>query len=133
MNEMRRLQTGFTLFETILVIGLLALVSAGLLAMHPRIFQTQTTGRDEYVAHELQRACAERVLAVRRRIGYANVSTDSCQPLGIVGGFTPAVALTIAGSASSPCGGASCKALITVTRSGVAAALPAITLELSAY
>ena len=48
----RHHQAGFTLFETILVIGVLALVSAGIASMQPSVFKTQTTGRDEF-AHSL--------------------------------------------------------------------------------
>ena len=124
---------GFTLFETIIVIGLLTLVSLGLMAMQPQIFKAQTASRDEYVGDELMQACAERVLAVRRAVGYASVSTSTCAVLGSVAGLTPSVALEVDGAASSPCGGSTCKATIKVLKAGVAAALPALTLELKSY
>lgn len=128
-----RASRGFTLFETVLVIGLLAVVSAGLLSMFPRIYQTQTLGRDERVALEVQRACAERLVTLRRSTGYTSVANSSCQVLGATGDFTPAVALTVGGAASSPCSGSRCVATITANRANVPAALPALTLELSAY
>jgi hypothetical protein len=75
-------QGGFTLFETVIVIGLLTLVSLALLAMQPQIFKTQTAGRDEFVGVELMRGCAERLLAVRRNTGFSSVTSTLCNGMG---------------------------------------------------
>ena len=134
---LRRRQTGFTLFETITVIGLLTLVSMGLLTMQPQVFKTQTSGRDQYVGLELMKACAERLLAVRRHTGFASVTSSLCNGMGGIGGFANdhTVALRDAGNtAITTCSSATCTATITIDKTaGPAAALSAITLQLSAY
>jgi Tfp pilus assembly protein PilV len=135
-----RRQGGFTLFETIVVIAMLTLVSLGLIAMQPQVFKTQTAGRDEFVGFELTRACAERLLAVRRSSGYAAVNNSLCAGMkgNVVGFNDPAVALVDAtGTAitsGSPCSSATCTATISIAKtSGPAAALTALTLRLSDY
>jgi type II secretory pathway pseudopilin PulG len=128
---------GFTLFETIICIGLLGLVSAGILTIQPQIFKTQTMGRDEYVGLELAQACAERLLGTRRTVGFGSVTDTLCNGMGGLGGFAanPRVALTVAGGASAAaCSTATCTASITVSKtSGPPAALGALTVELRSY
>ncbi len=128
---------GFTLYETIIAIGLLGMVSAGLLSMQPQIHKTQNMGRDEYVGLELAQACAERLLLVRRRSGYGSVTDSLCNGLGGFGGFAanPTVVLAVAGGASAAaCSTATCTARITVSKtSGPAVALGALTVEMSSY
>jgi len=137
LGLLRRHQAGFTLFETIIVIGLLTLVSMGILAMQPQVFKTQTSGRDQYVGLELMKACAERLLAVRRHTGFASVTSSLCNGMGGIGGFAndPTVALRDAGNtAITTCSSATCTATITIDKTaGPTAALSAITLQLSAY
>ena len=137
-GDARRLsQRGFTLFETILVIGILALVSAAIAGMHPSVFKTQTTGRDEFVGVELMRACAERLLSVRRNVGYVAVTTSGCPGMGGSGGFASNPTITLKdfnGNSITACSTATCTATITIAKStGPAAALTPITLQLTAY
>jgi type II secretory pathway pseudopilin PulG len=133
----RRLQRGFTLLETILVIGMLTLVSLGILSMQPQVFKTQTNGRDQFVGFELMRACAERLLAVRRATGFGSVTSSLCNGMGGVGGFAsnPTVTLADANANSiTTCSSATCTATIIVAKSvAPAATLTPITLRLSAY
>ena len=130
-------QVGFTLFETVLVIAILAAVSLGVLTMQPQIFKAQTTARDEFVGVELMRACAERLLAARRNSGYVTVANSLCNGMGGVGGFAsnPTVTLVNAnGNAITTCSSASCTATIIIAKSAApAAALMPITLRLTAY
>ncbi len=130
-------QRGFTLFETIFVIAMLALAAAGLISMQPQVFKTQTNGRDQYVGLELLQACAERLLAVRRQTGYGSVTNTLCNGLGGVGEFVanPTVAMVDAGgTAITTCSSATCTATITIAKaSGPAASLAALTLRLSSY
>ena len=133
----RRRQGGFTLFETVLVIAILTLVSLGLLAMQPQVLKTQTTGRDQFVGLELMRACAERLLAVRRNVGYASVTNSLCSGMGDVGGFAsnPTVTLADAGGNSiTTCSSGTCTATIGIAKTAppVATLIP-ITLRLTAY
>jgi len=130
-------QAGFTLFETVLVIAILTAVSLGIMAMQPQVFKAQTTARDEFVGVELMRACAERLLAVRRNTGYVTVANSLCNGMGGVGGFASNLIVTLAdanGTAITTCSSASCTATIIVAKSAAPAApLSAITLQLSAY
>ena len=133
-----RHQGGFTLFETILVIGLLTLVSLGLMAMQPQVFKTQTTGRDQFIGFELTLGCAERLLAVRRFVGYGSVYTNTCAGMGsAVGGYDADPTVTLAdanGNPTNPCSTATCTATISIAKSSLpAATLTRITLQLSAY
>lgn len=128
---------GFTLLETVLVIGILALVSLGLLSIQPQVFKTQTTGRDEFAGMELMRACAETLLAVRRHVGYGSVTSTACNGVGGVGGFASNATVTLTdagGNSITTCGTATCTATIVIAKSSApAAALRSITLQLSAY
>jgi hypothetical protein len=127
---------GFTLFETILVIGLLALASVSLMKLQSNVFTTQTYGRDESVGNDLLRGCAERLLAVRRQVGYDQVSNTLCSTMGNVGGFgNPTVTMVDANATTiTTCSSATCTITISVAKtSGQAALLSPITLQLSAY
>jgi type II secretory pathway pseudopilin PulG len=138
----RALAGGFTLVESVMVVGLLAFAVAGLLALQPQVLKTQDNGRDQFVGQDLMRACAERLLAVRRNIGYASVrgSSDAnptCNGMGGIGGFAsnPSVTLRDASATSvTSCSSATCTATITIAKtSGTAATLTPITLQLSPY
>jgi len=127
---------GFTLFETILVIGLLALASVSLMKLHGSVFTTQTYGRDETVGNDLLRACAERLLSMRRNVGYTQVTNTLCSTMGNVGGFgTPTVTMVDASATTiTSCTSAVCTITISVAKtSGQAALLSPITVQLSAY
>ena len=133
----QRREDGFTLVETILVVGILTLVSLGMLAMQPQIFKTQTNGRDQFVGSELMRACAERLLAVRRATGFGSVTSSLCNGMGGVGDFASNPTVTLAdanGNSITTCSSATCTATILVAKSvAPAATLTPITLRLSAY
>jgi len=134
----RRRQGGFTLFETVLVIAMLALVSATIAGIQPRVFATQTTSRDEVVGVDLMRACAERLLAARRNIGYASVTKTLCDSISGVGGFASPKVFTLSDAASSAipnCSSATCTATIIVGKSATptVAVFAPVTLQLSAY
>jgi type II secretory pathway pseudopilin PulG len=128
---------GFTLIETILVIGILALASVAISKLQWSVFRTQENGRDQYTGIELLQACADRLLTVRRRIGYGSVTNTLCNGMGGVGGFgaNPTITLTDdSNTAVSPCSSTSCTATITVTKSsGQPASLAALTVQLRAY
>ena len=130
-------QGGFTLFETVLVIAILTAVSLGIMAMQPQVFKAQTTARDEFVGVELMRACAERLLAVRRNTGYVTVVNTLCNGMGGVGGFASNPTVTLAdanGTTITTCSSATCTATIVVAKSAApAATLTPITLRLTAY
>jgi Tfp pilus assembly protein PilV len=133
----QRRQGGFTLFETVLVIAILTAVSLGIMAMQPQVFKAQTTARDEFVGVELMRACAERLLAVRRNTGYVTVADNLCNGMGGVSAFNSNLGVTLAdasGTSITTCSSATCTATISVAKTTApAATLTPITLQLSAY
>lgn len=137
VGRLSRAALGFTLIETILVIGILALASVAISKLQWSVFRTQENGRDQYTGIELLQACADRLLTVRRRIGYGSVTNTLCNGMGGVAGFgaNPTIVLTDASNtAVSTCSSATCTATITVTKaSGQAASLAALTLQLRAY
>ena len=127
---------GFTLFETVLVIGLLALASVTLMKLQRNVFTTQTYGRDESVGSDLLRGCAERLLAVRRQIDYSQVTNTLYSTMGGVGGFgNPTVTMVDASATTvTSCTSSTCTITIRVAKtSEQAALLTPITLQLSAY
>ena len=129
-------QRGFTLFETILVIGLLAMASVGLMKLQRDLFSTQTYGRDEAVGNDLMRACAERLVTVRRSLSYQQVTNTLCSTIGNVGNFgIPTVTMVDAGGTTvTACTGASCTITIRVAKTaGPSALLTPITLQLRSY
>jgi Tfp pilus assembly protein PilV len=137
LRSCARRHRGFTLFETVVVIGMLTATSLGLLAIQPRVFRAQTTNRDQLVGFELTLACAERLLAQRRNVGYASVSNTTCAGMGGVGDYAanPTVTLTDAnGNSVTGCTTAVCTASIIIAKTTTpAATLTPITLQLSAY
>jgi type II secretory pathway pseudopilin PulG len=136
----RRGALGFTLIETIMVIGLLGLVSASLLSMQPKVFLAQTNVRDQYVGLEQMRACAERILAVRRSSGYASVTNALCNGLGGQGAYAlnPTVTLTAdsnpAAVTTCSTGTVTCTATVSIAKtSGPAATVTPLTVQISVY
>ena len=107
------------------------------MAMQPQVFKAQTTARDEFVGVELMRACAERLLAVRRNTGYVTVADNLCNGMGGVGAFNSNLGVTLAdasGTSITTCSSATCTATISVAKTTApAATLTPITLQLSAY
>jgi prepilin-type N-terminal cleavage/methylation domain-containing protein len=132
-----RRHRGFTLFETALVIAMLAVASAVIAGIQPQVFKTQTTSRDELVGVALIHGCAERLLAMRRNAGYWTVTSTSCDGMGGVSGYAanPTVTLTDdAANAITTCASTTCTATITIAKtSGPAATLTPLTLQLSNY
>lgn len=123
-----------------MVIALLAMVSAALLSMQPKVFLAQTNARDQYVGLEQMRACAERILAVRRSSGYASVTNALCNGLGGQGAYAlnPTVTLTVDSSATAvttcSTGTVTCTATVTIAKtSGPAATVTPLTVQISVY
>lgn len=144
MTGRRRIRAaGFTLVESIVVIGVLAIVAACVLSIMPQVFTAQNELRDEATGVALMQSCAERLLGVRRQVGYNSVTTALCSGITASGsGFNaPTVVLrdaagaVIAGSPAQ-CSGASatCTATISIARSsGPNVALAPLTLQLRLY
>ena len=127
---------GFTLFETIIVLLILALVATGLITMQSKLWSTQSTTRNQTVRQDLTRACAERLLAIRRQMGYSSVTNTLCDGLGTTGGFpaNPSVSLTdAAGTTITSCSSATCTASISISNTGGTVALLPLTLQMSSY
>lgn len=129
---------GFTLFESIFVLAMLTICAVALTKMMPRVFATQNQSREAYTGLVQMQACAERLVGIRRHVGYTGVTTTSCSGLTGLDGFNaPAVALVDAAGASvSACAStsATCTATITIAKgSGPAVAISALTLQFQLY
>ncbi|MDN3921689.1 type IV pilus modification PilV family protein [Roseateles violae] len=127
-------ERGFTLFETLIAAGLLAMAAGGILSLQRDLFSRQTTNRDRVVGLQLQQQCAEKLLATRRNgAGYAAIdSATICSGLGGYGFGAPGVVLRdAANSVVTSCSSASCTATISITKGS--SSLPALTLQLSNY
>ena len=130
-------QRGFTLIESIVTASLLGLAAVAIMGVQKNIFSTQTTGRDELVGTELVQACAERILTVRRKSGYINVTNTLCNGMGGISGFAsnPTVTFTDSnGNSITTCSTSTCTATIGIAKaSGPAVLLRNVTLRLSNY
>lgn len=137
LSMRRNAQSGFTLFETILVLGLIALAVAAIQSLQPRLVEARLSTRDQAVGIALMQGCAERLLAVRRQSGYAAVTNGLCAGMGGIGGFAADVQVNLAdarGIAVSSCSSATCTATVLAAKGGGGAApLTALTLQFSAY
>ena len=136
-SQARSGQAGFTLIESIFAAAILGLAAVAIMGVQKNIFATQTVGRDQLVGTEIVQACAERLLAVRRNSGYANVTGTLCTGMGGVGGFAanPTVVMRSASAAViTTCSTATCTATITIAKtSGPAVPSGNVTLQMSNY
>jgi type II secretory pathway pseudopilin PulG len=108
---MRR-QRGFTLVESIIVVGMLFLAAGAIISMQRNIFSGQSVNTGMQVGVQLMQECAEQILATRRSsssgAGYAAVTagsngTGTCGALGNYGGYgTPTVTVDPDTSAACP-------------------------------
>ncbi len=143
----RSRQRGFTLFETILVIVTLGVVAGAIVRLQSNAFAAQTLSRDEVAGVELLRACAERILAVRRASGYAAPAPSNavapaiptCNGLGGTGDYAADPTVTMTNGAVPPatvtvCEGSICNITITVAKSKAPfTTLAPLVLQLSNY
>lgn len=67
---------GFTLIESIIVVVVLSIAAAAIVSLQGNIFYGQSSNKDIQVGVQLMQECAEQILAIRRAIGYDNVSAD---------------------------------------------------------
>lgn len=131
-------QRGFTLFETVAVIVVLAIAAVAIQKMQAQLFSGQTDVTNMQVATRLQTECAEQVLGVALNQGYFQVlptgslgtfGTNQCDTLAAYGSNSlPTVAFTDPYTGSACPTGLTCK-LVTVTQ----ASLQPVTILLVAY
>ena len=94
---MRRVEHGFTLVETILVVLVLAIASTTIVSMQGNLFRQESSVSDVQVRTPLQIECAEQVLAVRKYMsdGYQTIaspsySTNACGGIAALSGHAVA-------------------------------------------
>ena len=126
-------RNGFTLIELVVV---MLVISAGLLGIASLFGATTnslSTNETVQQAAQYARECAERVVGMRRTLGFAsaNISITMCNtttdtPAGqmppMAAGFSRTVAITTYNGTGSPCptGTANCKdVVVTVTKTPV--------------
>jgi prepilin-type N-terminal cleavage/methylation domain-containing protein len=127
---------GFTLLETVIVILLLAIASAGIINLNGGLFTNASQIRNLQINTQLLQACAERVMAVRRLSGFIDVPDYDtvCEALPLVASgsnkFTVTTTLNYTGS-SCPIG-ATCQWVDIRVNNAVGEVGP-ITLQLMKY
>ena len=132
-----RVRDGFTLIELVIV---MLITSAGLLGIASLFGTTSTslsTNETLQQASQYARECAERVIGIRRALGFASgsISSTMCNttadtPAGqmplMATGFSRTVAVTTYNGTGSPCptGTANCKdVVVIVTNAPVSSAV----------
>ena len=127
---------GFTLLETVIVILLLAIASAGIINLNGGLFTNASQIRNLQINTQLLQACAERVMAVRRLSGFIDAPDYDtvCEALPLVASgsnkFTVNTTLNYTGS-SCPIG-ATCQWVDIRVNNAVGEVGP-ITLQLMKY
>ena len=127
---------GFTLLETVIVILLLAIASAGIINLNGGLFTNASQIRNLQINTQLLQACAERVMAVRRLSGFIDAPDYDtvCEALPLVASgsnkFTVTTTLSYTGS-SCPIG-ATCQWIDIRVNNAVGDVGP-ITLQLMKY
>lgn len=108
---------GFTLIELVLVIIIVSIGLLALASMFGNNMRALAIGEDTQRAAQYGQECAERILAARRDLGFASISTTICDLMALPTGFarTVTVPATYTGTATSACPNlASCRD-VTVT------------------
>jgi prepilin-type N-terminal cleavage/methylation domain-containing protein len=122
---MRRHNHGFTLIEMVVV---MIVVGAGLLGLATLLndnVKGMVVGEDAQRSAQYVQECIERVLAIRRNIGFdsTSISSTTCDTQTLPTGFarTVSVGSTTTGTATSTCPNAvECKTVsVTVTKGNV--------------
>ena len=120
---------GFSLLELVLSLLLLALGSVVIATQFAQGARGLASDETLQTAAQLAQRCAEHLLGIRRRAGYAAVASATCPPLPApLGALGYAQSLTLATLATPPCpSGVAClQAEIRISRQGA----PASTLHL---
>ena len=124
---MPRTHRGFTLVELVVVIIVVSVGLLGLASMFGDNIRTLVVGEDAQRAAQYAQECTERVLAVRRNLGFdsATIATTICDSQALPTGFTRTVTVpaTYAGTATSTCPNVTlCRdVIVTVTKGDVSA------------
>ena len=124
---------GFTLVESIIVLGMLSLVAIVIAMMQGNLFKGKIDNKNIQVGAQLMQECAEQVIATRRTIGYNAISSSNfgnkqCGTSTAFGSYDiPSVTIGSYSSNGCPTGGI-CK-LVSITQGN----LPPITLVLAPY
>lgn len=107
---MRGHNAGFSLIELVLVITLLSISSVGLVALFGQLTNSLAINNHTQTAAQLAQACAEHLLAMRRRSGYAMGGIADCSALPALNGFGPPAVTLVDPYAGAGCpAGANCK------------------------
>lgn len=120
---MRRSAAGFTLIELVAVIVLISVGLAGLASMFGQSGRALVLGEDVQTAAQHGQECAERFMATRRDLGFADpsITTALCgaDPTGFTRTVTPPGLPTYIGTTTSACPDtATCRDIVITTTRG---------------
>lgn len=92
--------TGFTLIESIIVLGMLSIVAIVIAMLQGNLFKGKSDNKNLQTGVQLMQECAEQVIATRRSIGYNAINSSSfgnkqCGTLTAFGSYEiPSVTIT---------------------------------------
>ncbi|WP_158236108.1 prepilin-type N-terminal cleavage/methylation domain-containing protein [Limnohabitans sp. JirII-31] len=84
-NTTRRSQRGFTLIEMVVSMLVLGIAATAIITLNSNLFYRLTDVRDLQTGTQLLQACAEKVMATRRRSGFSAVF--ECDEMSNFDGF----------------------------------------------
>ena len=85
---------GITLIEMIVVIVILGVTMIAIISLQAQVNRGQSDNKDYELGVQLLQECAEKVLAVRRKSGYASVNASTCNTLPALSGYSASIAVS---------------------------------------
>lgn len=119
---------GFTLIELVAVMIVISVGLLGLASLFSNSSTSLSTNETLQRVTQYAQECAERAIATRRDLGFADASISSslCDSLALPAGFTRSVGVTTYNGTGSPCpsGTNNCKdVLVTVANGTLSSAI----------
>jgi Tfp pilus assembly protein PilV len=90
---------GFTIIEAVIVLLVIGVIALVLTSLQGKLWSGSLAGNQYQAATLAQQQCAEKILSVRRQLGYSAITTSTCNGLPSIQGVTATVAIS---SGSTP-------------------------------
>lgn len=103
---------GFTIIEAVIVLLVIGVIALVLTSLQGKLWSGSLAGNQYQAATLAQQQCAEKILSVRRQLGYLAVTASTCNGLPPIQGVTATVAVSV-GPPLAVCIGADCDTLET--------------------
>ena len=87
------LALGFTIIEAVIVLLVIGVIALVLISLQGKLWSGSLAGNQYQAATLAQQQCAEKILTVRRRVGYDAVTTATCNELPSIQGVSATVSI----------------------------------------